>query len=93
MSVRRYEFRWNEWNVGHIAAHGVTPQEAEYVVDHARSPYPTYQGDGRFLVRGQTAVGRWLQVVYIFSPRGVVYVIHARPIPDREKRRTRRRNK
>ena len=87
----RYEFRWNAWNVGHIAKHGVTPEEAEYVVNRARSPYPRYQGDGRYLVRGQTAAGRWLQVVYIFSPPGVVYVIHARPLTDNEKRRDRRR--
>jgi len=26
------EFRWNEWNVEHIAEHGVTPDEAELVL-------------------------------------------------------------
>lgn len=26
-------FRWNDWNVAHIAKHGVTPAEAEAVVE------------------------------------------------------------
>jgi len=88
-----YEFRWNEWNIGHTAEHGVTPEEVEYVVDRALAPYPKYQGDGRFLVRGQTDSGRWIQVVYIFSPAGVVYTIHARPLSEREKWQTRRRTR
>lgn len=57
----RYEFRWNEWNVDHITEHGVTPEAAEYNVEHSRRPYPTKERD-RFLVKGQTASGQWLQV-------------------------------
>ena len=34
------EFRWNEWNLDHVSKHGVTPDEAEYVVRNARRPYP-----------------------------------------------------
>ena len=88
-----HEFRWNEWNVEHIAGHGVRPEEAEYVVDNARSPYPRYEGDGRYRVLGQTEAGTYLQVVFIFDPPEVVYVIHARPLTEREKRRMRRRRK
>jgi hypothetical protein len=33
-----------------------------------------------------------LQVVYIFDPPGVIYVIHARPLTESEKRRLRQRN-
>jgi hypothetical protein len=32
------EFRWNEWNIDHIAKHGVDVVEAAYVVSHARRP-------------------------------------------------------
>ena len=67
------------------------PCTASYVVRNARQLFPEYQGDGRYLVRGQTAAGRWLQVAYVFSPAAVVYVIHARPLTDREKRGARRR--
>jgi hypothetical protein len=51
-------FRWNEWNLEHVAKHGVRPEEAESVVLGAHRPYPSYEGDGRFLVRGQTLAGR-----------------------------------
>jgi uncharacterized DUF497 family protein len=88
----RYEFRWNRWNIDYIAAHGVAPDQAEYVVEHARRPYPTKEAD-RFMVKGQTTEGQWLQVAYVFDPPGVVYVIHARPLTDREKRQTRRRHR
>jgi hypothetical protein len=54
------EFRWNEWNIDHIAGHGVTPEEAEYVVDNAAGPYPRFEGDGKYIVRGQTDSCRWL---------------------------------
>lgn len=32
-----YEFRWNVWNIQHIGEHGVDPQAAEFVVNHARA--------------------------------------------------------
>ncbi len=86
-----YEFRWNRWNVEHIAAHGIRPDEAEFVVRRARRPFPQAQGRGKFLVAGQTAAGSYVQVVYIFSPRDVIFVIHARPLNDAEKRRLRGR--
>ncbi len=84
-----YEFRWNRWNLDHVARHGVEPREAEAVVREARQPYPRRIGDGKYLVRGQ-AGGGYFQVIYIFSPQTVVYVIHARPLTEREKRQLRR---
>jgi hypothetical protein len=85
------EFRWNWWNVEHIGVHGVSPDEAEWIVAHARRPYPRYEGGGKFKVRGQSEHGRYLQVIYIFDPGDVVYVVHSRPLNDREKRAERRR--
>jgi hypothetical protein len=93
VNSRDYEFRWNEWNVDHIAEHGVAPAEAEHVVNFAARPYPERIGDGKYRVAGQTAQGRCLQVVYVFSPPGIVYVIHAMPLSDRDKRRDRRRRR
>lgn len=86
----RYDFRWNQWNVEHIDTHGVLPEEAEYVVGHATRPYPRDHANDTFIVRGETESGQWLQVIYIFDPPGVVYVIHARPLKDNEKRTARR---
>jgi uncharacterized protein len=84
-------FRWNQHNVEHIARHGVEPEEAEYVVKHPARGFPRREGQGKYRVWGQTFAGRFLQVAYIFSPPGVVYVIHARDLTDQEKRRLRRR--
>lgn len=88
-----YEFRWNEWNLDHIDGHGVSTGEAESVVRNARPPYPRRAGDGKFQVRGQAPQGRYLQVVYIFDPADIVYVIHARPLTQAEKRRSRRKRR
>lgn len=85
-------FRWNDWNKDHIADHGVSPEEAEFVVNHVASGFPRREGDGKYRVWGQSQRGRYLQVIYIFSPPGVTYVIHARDLEDGEKRRLRRRS-
>ena len=89
----RYDFRWNAWNLGHIAEHGVASHEAEYIVDHPSAGYPERIEDGKFRVRGQTPVGRYLQAIYIFDPQDVIYVIHARDLTDPEKRQWRRRRR
>lgn len=85
-----YEFRWNESNEDHIAKHDVARNEAEYVVEHPARGFPRYDGDGKHRAWGQTRDGRYLQVIYIFSPPEVVYVIHSRDLTDAEKRRLRR---
>lgn len=86
-------FRWNSWNEGKVAMHGVEPAEAEYVVHNARLPYPEHREDDKWLVCGQTAGGRFLQVIYVRDSDGAIYIIHARPLTDREKRRYRRRRR
>lgn len=89
----QYEFRWNDWNIAHIAEHYVSFSEAEYVVEHPHIGFPETVGDGKYRVRGQSAAGRYLQVIYIFSPAAVVYVIHARELTEKEKRALRRRQR
>ena len=81
-------FRWNTWNIEHLAQHGVSPEEAEQVVRGAR---PLYRGDGKYLVQGRGSGGRWLQVIYVLDDDGTIFVIHSRPLTDREKRRWRRK--
>jgi uncharacterized DUF497 family protein len=86
-------FRWIDWNVDHIAKHGVVPEQAEYVVLTARRPWPSYEGRGRWLVRGQDSNGRYLQVAYIVDEEGTIFVIHSRLLNERERRQVRRRSK
>jgi uncharacterized DUF497 family protein len=81
------DFRWNEWNLDHISSHGVTPAEAEAVLQLSR---PLYRGDGKYLAQGRGSGGRWLHVIYVLDDDGTVYVIHSRSMTDREKRRYRR---
>ncbi len=80
------DFRWNEDNLEHIAKHGVQAEEAEDVVRHARRPYPCQAGHGKWRVWGQTRFGRYLQVVFVKDDATTVYVIHARPLTEKEKR-------
>ncbi len=76
-------FRWIAWNAEHIAEHGMSVDEAEFVVTGAGRPYPEYLGDGRFLVRGQTAAGEYLQVIFIRDPDTDDIFCDSRPTVDR----------
>jgi len=87
------EFRWNDWNVEHIGRHGIVPDEAEKVILGARRPFPLARADDKWLVWGRGRSGRWVQVVYVLDEDDTVFVIHARPLTDREKRRLRRKRR
>jgi uncharacterized DUF497 family protein len=87
------EFRWNEWNVEHLARHSVKPEEAEDVVLMAKQPYPLERPDDKWLVWGATSSGRALQVVFVLDDDDTIYVVHARDLTPREKRRHRRRRR
>ncbi len=87
------QFRWNEWNARHALGHGVEPEEAEDVVAEASSPYPQWRPGDKWLVWGRGRGGRLLQVVFVLDEDDTVYVIHARPLTEKEKRRQRRRKR
>ena len=61
------------------------------VVEGAEPPYPQRHRNDTWLVIGRGHDGRFVQVVYLLDPDGTAYIIHARPLTDREKRRYRRR--
>ena len=84
------DFRWNRWNEEHVAGHGVAPAEAMAGVEGARRPFPRKVEGDKWLVWGRGIGGRLLQVVFVVDEDDSVYVIHARPLTDREKRRYRR---
>jgi hypothetical protein len=87
------DFRWNGWNIEHIARHGVSPEEAESVVCQAKRPFPRKCGEGKFMVWGRGDGGRFLQVIFALDAAGTVYVLHSRPLTDIEKQRFRRSEK
>jgi uncharacterized DUF497 family protein len=84
------DFRWTERNVEHLARHAVDPAAAEDVVPGARRRYPRRIGEDKRLVWGADGSGRLLQVIFVLGDDGSVYVVHARPLTEREKRRHRR---
>ncbi len=86
-------FRWNEWNVAHLATHGVDPEEAEEVVRTARQPFPRRIGDDKLLVWGPGRGGRLLQVVFVMDEEGTAFIMHARELTAREKALRRRRSR
>ena len=61
-------FDWDDANIAHIAAHGVSPSEAEEVI--ANQPldldYELREGEMRLRQVGRTAAGRILTVVSTF---------------------------
>ncbi len=87
------EFRWIGWNIDKVVEHGVTPEEAENLVEGAADPYPQHREDEKFLVWGATPTGRLLQVVFLLDEDDMVFIIHARPLTEKEKRRRRRQRR
>jgi uncharacterized DUF497 family protein len=87
------QFRWVRWNRDHVAEHGVDPEEAEMVLRRAEPPYPRKIQEDKWLVVGRGHGGRFLQVIYVVDADKTVFVIHVRPISERERRRLRREGK
>jgi uncharacterized protein len=89
------DFLWDEANIDHIAAHGVTPTEAEDVILDPRFIGGQARGtstERRYAVIGATAAGRILHVVYTVIDEAY-RVITAYDANDRQKHRYRRGRK
>ncbi|MCY2955321.1 MAG: hypothetical protein NTU53_25620 [Planctomycetota bacterium] len=65
-------FDWKQWNIDHLAKHGVAAAEAQYVMQHSRPPYPREIGQGKYLVHGQTQEGRYLQVIFVYQREDMI---------------------
>ena len=76
---RAPKFDWNDANIGHIARHGVSPDEVEQAFkNHPLVMLATQKrgGETRVLGAGLTDAGRALQFVYTLR-RGRIRVITA----------------
>ncbi len=90
------EFRWIEWNIDKVVDHGQNARPEPRALaraDVAADPYPQHRQDDKFLVWGATTAGRLLQVVFPLDQDDSVFIIHARPLTEREKRRRRRQRR
>ena len=58
---------WDDENIGHIARHGVSPEEFEdvcYGIHYCKKdPGSKSRGKARYILAGQTAGGRYLDIV------------------------------
>lgn len=59
-------FEWDVHNVGHIALHGVSPEEVEETAGrhHVIIPAAPGRSEERWKLFGRTATGRYLVVVF-----------------------------
>jgi len=80
---------WNDENIEHISKHNVNPQEVEDVC------FGTHiirrEGDRRYILSGQSANGRYLNVVIERVDKGVFRPITAFEMSENYKRRYRKR--
>lgn len=76
------EFDWDEANIGHIARHGITPDEAEEVIlnDPLDLGMQIIEGEDRYLNLGSTRGGRVLLVVTTWREDRVRVITGLEPI-------------
>ena len=77
--------RWDEWNLEHIARHGVEPEEVEAIV-YSQDFTVRRVGDVRYLLTGQPDGGRYLSVVLDREQPGRYFVVTARDATASERR-------
>jgi len=83
---------WDEWNVPHIARHGVTPDEVEAACHTEPVLYRESYKD-RLMFLGETPAGRVIAMVVGAvpdAPPGTWYCFTARPAHRTERRDYRR---
>jgi uncharacterized DUF497 family protein len=85
-----HEFRWNEWNLEHVTRHGVSPAEAERIVDNPSCGWPRRIGGEKVMIQGRGQGGRIVQVIYLVDNDGSIFIIHAMPLTTRRRRGRRR---
>jgi uncharacterized DUF497 family protein len=87
--VRIKAVLWDQWNISHIAHHGVEQAEVEELLEG--NPQIRKSRTGSYVLYGQSEAGRYLIVVIAPRSQGMVYVITARDMSDREKKWTKKR--
>ncbi len=88
--MRIDELIWDDWNIEHIAEHGVEPEEVDSLTIEryhlVRRAGVTRYGLPRYHLYGQTDTGRYLFVVLDREEGHAFYVVTARDMNTAEKR-------
>jgi uncharacterized protein len=82
-------FEWDEKNISHIERHQFTPEEAEEVFLDDYKVRRTRQD--LYIALGKTLDGRLAFVVFRRLAKGVIRVVTARDMEDKERRLFRRK--
>ena len=59
-------FKWDEWNLAKIAAHGLSAKDVEYAYEHARIPHVEREDDS-YETLGPTPSGRVILIVWRYN--------------------------
>lgn len=87
-------FRWNDFALDKVAKHGLGPDEVESAFDDALPGYPKrHGGDDAFILIGTTHAGVMIQAIFLIDPPPFIWVFHARPLNESERRRHRRKGR
>jgi len=87
--VRIRSFEWDDVNIGHIARHNVSLEEAEEVCFN--NPIILKSREQRYYILGQTDNERFLTVIVKFKFGGQARVVTARNMSNAERSRYRRK--
>jgi len=77
------ELVWNEWNVEHIARHGLTPPDVEAACTGVHIATDTYKQ--RVLLIGTTEAGQAITVILDQIEKGQYFPVTARPASRKER--------
>ena len=77
------DFRWNEWNIEHLAGHGVSPESAERVIEEHGVLIPE-ESVTTSCSPGDVRSGELLQVIFVLAlhcthPLGRERMVHGAP--------------
>ena len=86
------DFEWDDDNIGHMAKHGVSPDEVEGAA-FDDEPWVKKGREGTRYLLGYTVAGRYLFVVYVLKGRGSARVITAMDMDDKTRKLYKRRGK
>ena len=90
--MRITKLDWDDYRIGHIAQHGVQPEEVWEVCEDLLH-LARRQGHNRYRLYGQTAEGRYLFVVLEHVEGTIFKPITARNMTEGEKQNFRRLRK
>ena len=88
--MRLNRFEWDNVNSDHINYHNIQSYEDEEVILFDKAIYDKAR-DHRFIAWGITENGRYLMIVLKYKGQGLVRVITAREMTEREKHNYKRR--